>query len=104
MDRQHEEFLFEFFGGFNPLRGATTGEGVKEFPWNFASAAPPRAVASRQRSRNSGGRRRLAAEMSGMTMVWELLSFGLKAIAGACVGRWTGQPRMPPQERQHEGL
>ena len=41
MDRQHEEFLFEFFGGFNPLRGATTGEGVKEFPWNFASAAPP---------------------------------------------------------------
>ena len=41
MDLQHEEFLFEFFGGFNPLRGATTGEGVKEFPWNFASTAPP---------------------------------------------------------------
>ena len=25
-------------------------------------------------------------------------------VARACVGRWTGQPRMPPQERQHEGL
>ena len=41
---------------------------------------------------------------SGMTMVWGLLSFVLKAVAGACVGRWTGQPRMPPRERQHEGL
>ena len=39
------------------------GEGVKEFPWRFASAHPPRAVASRQRSRNSGGRPRLAAEI-----------------------------------------
>ena len=29
---------------------------------------------------------------------------GLGAVAGACVGRWTGQPRMPPRERQHEGL
>ena len=33
-----------------------------------------------------------------------LLPFVLRVVAGACVGRWTGQPRMPPQERQHEGL
>ena len=33
-----------------------------------------------------------------------LLLFVLRAVAGACVGRWTGQPRMPPQERQHEGF
>ena len=33
-----------------------------------------------------------------------LLLFVLRAVAGACVGRWTGQPRMPPQERLHEGL
>ena len=29
---------------------------------------------------------------------------GLGAVAGACVGRGSGQPRMPPRERQHEGL
>ena len=33
-----------------------------------------------------------------------LLPFVLRVVAGACVGRWTGQPRMPPQERLHEGL
>ena len=33
-----------------------------------------------------------------------LLLFVLRVVAGACVGRWTGQPRMPPQERLHEGL
>ena len=33
-----------------------------------------------------------------------LLLFVLRVVAGACVGRWTGQPRMPPRERQHEGL
>ena len=31
-----------------------------------------------------------------------LLPFVLRVVAGACVGRWTGQPRMPPQERLHE--
>ena len=30
--------------------------------------------------------------------------FVLRVVAGACVGRWTGQPRMPPRERQHEGV
>ena len=29
---------------------------------------------------------------------------GLGAVAGACVGRGSGQPRMPPRERQHEGF
>ena len=33
-----------------------------------------------------------------------LLPFVLRVVAGACVGRWTGQPRMPPRERQHEGF
>ena len=33
-----------------------------------------------------------------------LLPFVLRVVAGACVGRRTGQPRMPPQERLHEGL
>ena len=33
-----------------------------------------------------------------------LLPFVLRVVAGACVGRGSGQPRMPPQERQHEGL
>ena len=33
-----------------------------------------------------------------------LLLFVLRVVAGACVGRWTGQPRMPPRERLHEGL
>ena len=28
-----------------------------------------------------------------------LLPFVLRVVAGACVGRWTGQPRMPPRER-----
>ena len=97
---------------------------------------PPRAVASRQRSRISGGRRRLAAEIpdifiplsrndvrnddggdcftcAGATrrglmrflVLWRtLLPFVLRAVAGACVGRRTGQPRMPPQERLHEGF
>ena len=27
---------------------------------------------------------------------------GLGAVAGVCVGRRSGQPRMPPRERQHE--
>ena len=34
----------------------------------------------------------------------DYFAVGLGAVAGACVGRWTGQPRMPPRERQHEGL
>ena len=33
-----------------------------------------------------------------------LLPFVLRAVAGACVGRRSGQPRMPPRERQHEEL
>ena len=33
-----------------------------------------------------------------------LLPFVLRVVAGACVGRRSGQPRMPPQERQHEGF
>ena len=33
-----------------------------------------------------------------------LLPFVLRVVAGACVGRGSGQPRMPPQERLHEGL
>ena len=32
-----------------------------------------------------------------------LLLFVLRVVAGACVGG-SGQPRMPPRERQHEGL
>ena len=38
-------------------------------------------------------------------VLWRTLSpFVLRVVAGACVGRGSGQPRMPPQERQHEGL
>ena len=37
-------------------------------------------------------------------VVGALLPFVLKVVARACVGRRSGQPRMPPQERQHEGL
>ena len=33
-----------------------------------------------------------------------LLPFVLRVVAGACVGRRSGQPRMPPRERQHEGV
>ena len=33
-----------------------------------------------------------------------LLLFVLRVVAGACVGRGTGQARMPPRERQHEGF
>ena len=33
-----------------------------------------------------------------------LLPFVLRVVAEACVGRWTGQPRMPPRERLHERL
>ena len=32
------------------------------------------------------------------------LRFILRAVAGACVGRRTGQARMPPVDRQHEGF
>ena len=42
---------------------------------------------------------------SGMTMGGrDSFAVGLGAVAGACVGRWTGQPRMPPQERRHPAL
>ena len=38
-------------------------------------------------------------------VLWRTLSpFVLRVVAGACVGRGSGQPRMPPRERQHEGL
>ena len=30
------------------------------------------------------------------------MPFVLRVVAGACVGRGSGQPRMPPRERQHE--
>ena len=33
-----------------------------------------------------------------------LSPFVLRVVAGACVGRGSGQPRMPPRERQHEGF
>ena len=33
-----------------------------------------------------------------------LLPFVLRVVAGACVGRGSGQPRMPPRERLHEGV
>ena len=49
-------------------------------------------------------RRREGAGNSGMTTVWVLLRFILTAVAGACVGRRTGQARMPPVDRQHEGF
>ena len=69
-------------GGFNPLRGATTGvvmrrrattgEGVKEFPQDSdGKASPP-----------CGGD-------SGMTMVWVLLPFVLRAVAQASARRWS---------------
>ena len=32
------------------------------------------------------------------------MPFVLRVVAGTCVGRGTGQPRMPPQERLHEGF
>ena len=38
------------------------------------------------------GSRPRRAENSGMTMVWVLSPFVLRAVAGACVGRRTGQP------------
>ena len=49
------------------------------------------------------------AELGNDTMLflvlWGALSpFVLRVVAGACVGRGSGQPRMPPQERQHEGF
>ena len=41
----------------------------------------------------------------GLGFLWgALLPFVLRVVAGACVGRGTGQPRMPPRERQHERL
>ena len=40
----------------------------------------------------------------GFGFVGALLPFVLRVVAGACVGRGSGQPRMPPRERQHEGL
>ena len=39
-----------------------------------------------------------------ISLMGALLLFVLRVVAGACVGRWTGQPRMPPQERLHEGF
>ena len=50
----------------------------------------------------SGATRRVL--MRFLVLWGALLPFVLRVVAGACVGRWTGQPRMPPQERQHEGL
>ena len=38
-------------------------------------------------------------------VLWRTLSpFVLRVVAGACVGRGSGQPRMPPRERLHEGF
>ena len=54
------------------------------------------------------GQPRMPPQSDGTRDFWfcggALLPFVLRAVAGACVGRWTGQPRMPPRERQHEGL
>ena len=86
---------------------------MKEFPWSFdGKASPPcgggcvcsgGGCGSGNAKRSFAGRipkRSLGTTQRGGA----LLLFVLKAVAGACVGRWTGQPRMPPQERQHEGL
>ena len=58
-----------------------------------------------------GGMRSRASRDAFPSGAWErhrgggaLLPFVLRVVAGACVGRGSGQPRMPPRERQHEGL
>ena len=48
---------------------------------------------------------RLRRDGTRMFLIWgDSFAVGLGAVAGACVGRGSGQPRMPPRERQHEGL
>ena len=134
-------------GGFNPLRGATTGVVIRRrattgvmargfwffwggavgFPWELLRERGVVAVCSEGGCGGEGlttgvvrhaCRHRVTARgvfgLGGLFHTlgaWErhrgggeLLPFVLRVVAGACVGRWTGQPRMPPQERQHEGL
>ena len=58
--------------------------------------------------RLGSGQTRMPPQSDGTRGFWfcggALLPFVLRAVAGACVGRWTGQPRMPPRERLHEGF
>ena len=117
-------------GGFNPLRGATTGVVMRRRATSGEMArgglvfvfslevAPVSEGDSFTRSGETAPRP--AAGQARRFLVWgifsharslgttqrggALLLFVLRAVAGACVGRWTGQPRMPPRERQHEGL
>ena len=83
-ERQHEGLGV---GGFNPLRGAGAGAPIRR---RHAAGATRQAVLMRFLFlRFCGG---------------ALSPFVLRVVAGACVGRGSGQPRMPPRERQHEGL
>ena len=67
-----------------------------------------RAVAGGEGLTHGSGQTRMPPQSDGTRGFWfcggALLPFVLRAVAGACVGRWTGQPRMPPRERLHEGL
>ena len=106
------------FGGFNPLRGATTGvvmrlraasgeDGTRGFGflWGLLRCWGGGFGVSHGRFEAELFRGIVSAELGNdIGLMGALLPFVLRAVAGACVGRWTGQPRMPPQERLHEGL
>ena len=105
-------------GGFNPLRGATTGvvmrrratsgemaRGGLVFVFFFGGCSD---VGGGFFHMLGSGQTRMPPQSGGTRGCFggggALLPFVLRVVAGACVGRWTGQARMPPRERQHEGL
>ena len=97
-------------GGFNPLRGATTGVVMRRratsgemarggLVFVFSLEVAPVSEGDSFTPSGEDGTRGFDF------LFWRtLLPFVLRVVAGACVGRRSGQPRMPPRERQHEEL
>ena len=93
-------------GGFNPLRGATTGVVMRRRATSGEMARGGLVfVFSLEVAPVSEGDSFTRSELGNdIGLMGALLLFVLRVVAGACVGRGSGQPRMPPRERQHEGV
>ena len=110
VDRQHEGFRFMRRREGAGNSGMTVGGAVAFILMAVAGACVGRRTGQarmppvdRQHEGFRFMRRREGAGNSGMT-VGGAVAFILMAVAGACVGRRTGQARMPPVDRQHEGF
>ena len=112
-ERRHEEVFGlgdSFAVGLGAVAGAALDHGSGQTR-NLSSASEGEAaefgVGGALRSVGAGAGRFPSAELGNVSHAENsgtMLPFVLRVVAGACVGRGSGQPRMPPRERQHEGL